>query len=181
MISWLYLGKQSSFLHWTWRVVIGRLSWRRKIKKTAFACHRGLFEFNVCSFPRAYVWQDCEDFSTAYLDDIMIFSQTLEEHLEHISIIFDKLNLEHISIIFDKLRQHNLKLKLKKCSFLKSETHYTQTLLFQFLRDVRAVVRRLLEQECLFKPCGIDFTALDLELGDLTLGCHFPRDIDKPG
>ena len=56
-----------------------------------------------------------------------------------------------------------------------------QTLLFQFLRDVRAVVRRLLEQEYLFKPCGIDFTALDLELGDLTLGCHFSRDIDKPG
>ena len=58
---------------------------------------------------------------------------------------------------------------------------FEQTLLFQFLRDVRAVVRRLLEQECLFKPCGIDFTALNLELGDLTLGCHFPRDIDKPG
>ena len=32
---------------------------------------------------------------------------------------------------------------------------FEQTLLFQFLRDVRAVVRRLLEQECLFKPCGI--------------------------
>ena len=27
----------------------------------------------------------------------------------------------------------------------------------------------------------MDFTALDLELSDLTLGCHFPRDIDKPG
>ena len=26
----------------------------------------------------------------------------------------------------------------------------------------------------------MDFTALDLELGDLTLGCHFPRGIDKP-
>ena len=58
---------------------------------------------------------------------------------------------------------------------------FEQTLLFQFLRDVREVVRRLLEQECLFKPCGIDFTELDLELGDLTLGYHFPRDIDKPG
>ena len=32
---------------------------------------------------------------------------------------------------------------------------------YSSLRDVRAVVRRLLEQECLFKPCGIDFTALD--------------------
>ena len=29
---------------------------------------------------------------------------------------------------------------------------FEQTLLFQFLRDVREVVRRLLEQECLFKP-----------------------------
>ena len=29
---------------------------------------------------------------------------------------------------------------------------FEQTLLFQFLRDVRAVVWRLLEQECLFKP-----------------------------
>ena len=58
---------------------------------------------------------------------------------------------------------------------------FEHTLLFPFLRDFRAVVRRLLEQECLFKPYGIDFTALDLELGDLTLGCHFPRDTDKPG
>ena len=92
-------------------------------EKTAFACHRALFEFNVMPFgllnaPAVFqelmsvVLQDCVDFSTAYLDDIMIFSQTLEEHLEH------------ISIIFDKLRQHNLKLELKKCSFHKSETHY---------------------------------------------------------
>ena len=27
----------------------------------------------------------------------------------------------------------------------------------------------------LFKPCGIDVTALDLELGDLTLGATFPE------
>ena len=92
-------------------------------EKTAFACHKGLFEFNVMPFglsnaPAVFqelmsvVLQGCNDFSTAYLDDIMIFSPTLEEHLEH------------ICVIFDRLRQHNLKLKLKKCSFLKSETHY---------------------------------------------------------
>ena len=92
-------------------------------EKTAFACHKGLFEFNVMPFghsntpavfqePMSVVLQGCNDFSTAYLDDIMIFSPTLEEHLEH------------ICVIFDRLRQHNLKLKLKKCSFLKSETHY---------------------------------------------------------
>ena len=91
-------------------------------EKTAFACHKWLFEFNVMPFdlsnaPAVFqefmsvVLQGCNDFSTAYLDDNMIFSPTLEEHLEH------------ICVIFDRLRQHNLKLKLKKCSFLKSETH----------------------------------------------------------
>ena len=30
------------------------------------------------------VLQGCNVFSRAYLDDIMIFSPTLEEHLEHI-------------------------------------------------------------------------------------------------
>ena len=42
----------------------------------------------------------------------MVFSSTIEEHLEH------------LSIIFGKLRQHNLKLKFKKCSFLQLETNY---------------------------------------------------------
>ena len=58
------------------------------------------------------VLQDCSGFATAYLDDLLIFSESLEEHVKH------------ISIIFMKLRQHNLKLKLKKCSFLKTETNY---------------------------------------------------------
>ena len=35
-----------------------------------------------------------------------------------------KEHLEHLKIIFSKLRQHKLKLKLKKCSFLKLETNY---------------------------------------------------------
>ena len=70
------------------------------------------FAFQELQEIMSVVLQSCNDFSTAYLDDIMIFSPTLEEHLEH------------ICVIFDRLRQHNLKLKLKKCSFLKSDTHY---------------------------------------------------------
>ena len=92
-------------------------------EKTVFACHKKIFEFNVTSFglsnaPAVFqelmsvILQDCNNFATTYLDDIIIFSSTLEEHLEH------------LSIIFGKLRQHNLKLKLKKCSFLKIETNY---------------------------------------------------------
>ena len=58
------------------------------------------------------VLQECSEFATAYLDDILIFSSTFEEHLSH------------LNIIFQKLRQLKLKLKLKKCSFLKTETNY---------------------------------------------------------
>ena len=101
-------------------------------EKTAFACHKGLFEFNVMPFGlsnahavfqerMSVILQGCDDFATVYLliiaylftlHDIMMFSSTLKEHLEH------------LSIIFGKLRQHNLKLKLKKCSFLQLETNY---------------------------------------------------------
>ena len=51
-------------------------------------------------------------FATAYLDDILIFSETLQDHFSH------------FVTVFDRLRQHGLKLKRKKCSFLQSETHY---------------------------------------------------------
>ena len=85
-------------------------------EKTAFTCNNGLFEFNAMPFgllkaPAVFqelmsvVLQGCNDFAKAYLDDIMVFSSTLEEHLEH------------LSLIFGKLRQHNLKLKLKKVAF----------------------------------------------------------------
>ena len=103
-----------------WQVAMDE---KDKKKKTAFACHKGLFEFNVMPFglsnaPAVFqelmsvVLQGYNDFGTAYLDDIMVFSSTLEEHLEH------------LSIIFGKLRQHNFKLKLKRCSFLQLETNY---------------------------------------------------------
>ena len=92
-------------------------------EKTAFACHRGLFAFNVMPFglmsaPAIFqelmsvVLQGLSHFATAYLDDILIYSETLEEHLFH------------LQTIFDRLRQHGLKLKLKKCSFLQTETNY---------------------------------------------------------
>ena len=92
-------------------------------EKTAFACHRGLFEFNVMPFGlttapavfqelMARVLEGLDKFTVAYLDDILIYSATLEGHLAH------------IQQVFDRLREHSLRLKLKKCSFLKSETNY---------------------------------------------------------
>ena len=58
------------------------------------------------------VLQDCRDFVMVYLDDIIIFSRTPEEHLKHIEIIFQKLKIA------------GLKLKESKCDFFKSEIHY---------------------------------------------------------
>ena len=92
-------------------------------EKTAFACHRGLFQFNVMPFglsnaPAVFqelmniVLQGCEEFAMAYLDDVLIFSKNPEEHLRH------------IETIFERIRQHGLTLKLKKCAFFKEETEY---------------------------------------------------------
>ena len=44
-------------------------------------------------------------FFIVYLDDILIFSKTLEEHLIH------------IRKVFDKLREEKLLINLKKCNF----------------------------------------------------------------
>ena len=52
------------------------------------------------------------DFAMGYLDDIIIFSKTEEEHLRH------------LEIIFERLREADLKLKLQKCSFFKKHIQY---------------------------------------------------------
>ena len=91
--------------------------------KTAFMTPFGEYEFNSIPFGLAQapayfqqlismVLQDCRDFVMAYLDDIIIFSRTPEEHLKHIEIIFQKLEVA------------GLKLKESKCDFFKSEIHY---------------------------------------------------------
>ena len=48
----------------------------------------------------------------AYLDDVMIFSESAEQHLKH------------IQIVLTRLKQAQLKLKKSKCSFFKQELHY---------------------------------------------------------
>ena len=47
-----------------------------------------------------------------YLDDILIFSKTLEEHLLH------------IHSVLERLREDKLLINLKKCSFAKKELVY---------------------------------------------------------
>ncbi|MDF3675425.1 reverse transcriptase domain-containing protein, partial [Enterobacter hormaechei] len=52
------------------------------------------------------------EFFIVYLDDVLIFSKTLEQHLVH------------IHKVFDKLREEKLLINLKKCSFVKKELVY---------------------------------------------------------
>ena len=52
------------------------------------------------------------DFCIVYLDDILIFSKSEEEHYQHLELI-----IEH-------LRQAELYANPKKCEFFKSELEY---------------------------------------------------------
>ena len=89
-------------------------------EKTAFACHRGLFHFLVMPFGLAnapslfmmlmkIVLQGMEDFACAYLDDVIVFSRTADDHRVH------------LKRVFQRLREHNLKLKLTKCKFFSNK------------------------------------------------------------
>ena len=95
----------------------------RDKEKTAFTCHRGLYKYNVMPFGLAnapgvfqelmsVVLQYLGKFAMAYLDDIIIFSPSMEEHVKH------------IQLVFDRLRQHQLKLRISKCKFMQEDTQY---------------------------------------------------------
>ena len=56
-------------------------------------------------------------FTLAYLDDVIIFSESAEQHLKH------------IQIVLTRLKQAKLRLKKSKCLFFEQELHYLGHLL----------------------------------------------------
>ena len=103
--------------------------WQMRVKdedihKTAFTTRYGQFEFMVmpfglCNAPASFqhlmnsIFQEfLDDFVIVYLDDIMVYSRTHEEHLKH------------LDIVFSKLRDNQLYAKLKKCEFMKTSVEY---------------------------------------------------------
>ena len=54
----------------------------------------------------------CSDFAANYLDDIIVFSKTAEDHMEHLERIFTALQVA------------DLKIKVSKCEFFKKHISY---------------------------------------------------------
>ena len=51
-------------------------------------------------------------FTFTYIDGVLIFSKSWEEHLEH------------LNIVFNRLKSASLKIKFRKCQFFKIQLHY---------------------------------------------------------
>ena len=95
---------------------------KQSIKKTAFCTPFGKYEYLKVPFGLAQAPSYFQklmnkvlnglNFAFSYLDDIIIFSNTAEEHLKH------------IQIVFDRLKAAQPKLKKSKCSFFKKELYY---------------------------------------------------------
>ena len=93
------------------------------IPKTAFVTPFGLFEYTrMCfglknsgrTFQRLMdrLLRDCQDFAIPYIDDVVVFSDSWEEHVEHLRKVFTKIS------------QANLTIKPGKCQFARKCIRY---------------------------------------------------------
>ena len=97
-------------------------------EKTAFITYQGLYEFRVMPFgvmnaPAVFQrlmqrvleglkTKSGKEFVSVYLDDVIIFSESLKEHVEH------------LEVVFNRLRDASLKLNPRKCKFVCDEVDY---------------------------------------------------------
>lgn len=98
------------------------------VEKTAFVTPQGLHEFRVMPFgltnaPGVFQRlmekvlaglnpEDGPDYVAVYIDDVLVFSRTLDDHLVH---------LRHV---IQRIRDAGLKLKPSKCRFIREEVEY---------------------------------------------------------
>ena len=90
-------------------------------EKTAFRTRFGSFEYTVlpmglCNAPSTFMqlmsetFQDALDrFVLVFLDDILVFSRTREEHIKH------------VREVLTRLRKQKLYAKLSKCEFFRDQ------------------------------------------------------------
>ena len=102
-------------------------------EKTAFITHQGLYELKVMPFGlrnAPAVFQRLMQcvlagvnppegpyFVSVYLDDVIVFSRTLDDHLHH------------LSLVIDRLAKAGLKLKPSNCHFISKKVQYLGHLL----------------------------------------------------
>ena len=103
-----------------WQIMMDRLS----REKTAFSTRYGHFEwlvlpFGVSNGPGGFqkrinrlLAQFIDVFVIVYMDDILIFSRTEEEHVEHLKKVLTALS------------EADLILNIKKCQFFRTETRF---------------------------------------------------------
>ncbi|XP_025801385.1 uncharacterized protein LOC112880861 [Panicum hallii] len=87
------------------------------IPKTAFVTRYGQYEFTVVSFgltnaPAYFMnmmnkvfMEELDKFIVVFIDDILVYSETAEEHAEH------------LRVVLERLRQNQLYAKFSKCEF----------------------------------------------------------------
>ena len=94
------------------------------VPKTSFRTHCGHFEFLVmafglCNAPASFMYlmntvlqQFINNFVIVFLDDILIYSRSKQDHLKH------------VEQVLQKLREHKLYAREHKCEFLRNEVEY---------------------------------------------------------
>ena len=94
------------------------------VEKTAFITNEGHYEWLVMPFglknaPATFqriiqhiLSERLYKGVLNYLDDIMIYSETVKEHLET------------LEFVFNKMRENNIKLKMSKCKFMQTEVEF---------------------------------------------------------
>jgi len=94
------------------------------IPKTAFTMRYGLYEYTVMSFgltnaPAYFMYmmnkvfmEYLDKFVVVFIDDILVFSKTEDDHAEH------------LRLVLQKLREHKLYAKRSKCEFWLREVSF---------------------------------------------------------
>ena len=96
----------------------------KSIEKTAFTVENGHYEylrlpFGLKGAPATFqrmmdkvLMKYLYKFCFVYMDDIVIFSKSLQEHMQH------------IKLVFNELRNYNLKIQLDKSEFLRKDVPF---------------------------------------------------------